>query len=294
MKTTSRPFGKPFAASTLTALALAVCGLNAMAQSSGTGSAPGGTGPGPGAPAPGQASPPPRIDPAARGTGNSSVTTPGTGTPAAGSSGMSGSTSGSTDSSGSMRGTGDGSYGSRSVGTAGTSDYGRDAYSIIPGTRRGYIGLNIGKPEFDLACGSGNYGCNDPDAGVHLYTGGLFNDWLGVELGYVNTGRAERAGGRTRAQGVNLSLVGRLPVGPFNAFVKGGAIYGESRVSTGFLSDQPGGKARGWGASYGAGVGFDFTPRSGVVLEWSRNEFRFPGAGKQDVDMTSLGYVHRF
>jgi hypothetical protein len=172
---------------------------------------------------------------------------------------------------------------------------GEDAYSLLPYTRRGYFGINLGRPRFHAACGSGVYACDDPNVGVSIYTGGLFNDWVGMELGYVNTGEADRAGGDTRAQGVNLSVVLRAPLGSFNVFAKGGAIYGQTRVSSGPLSDVSAGKRRGWGASYGGGVGFDFTPSSGVVLEWSRNEFLFPGnGGRQDVDTTALGYVHRF
>jgi hypothetical protein len=128
-----------------------------------------------------------------------------------------------------------------------------------------------------------------------VYTGGLFNEWLGMELGYTHTGSAERAGGMTRAQGINVSLVARAPLGAFNVFAKGGAIYGETSVSTGPLSDVTAGKRRGWGGTYGAGVGFDFTPTSGVALEWTRREFLFPGnGGRQNADITSLGYVHRF
>ncbi len=285
-----------FTTATATGIALALFGLAAQAQSTG----PGATSPGPASPSPspGIGYPTP-TDPAARGTGAGSVTTPGAST--------SGSSSGSMDttgtsgtsapmgtSSGMDRSTMDTSSRRGAVGSAGTSAYGRDAYSLIPYTRRGYVGLNLGKTEFDLPCGSGGYGCANPEVSGYLYTGGMFNDWFGTELGYVNAGKADRAGGATRAQGVNLSLVARAPVGPMNLFAKAGALYGETRVSTGFLSDVQDGKERGWGAAYAVGVGFDFTPTSGVVLEWSRNEFRFPGIGRQNVDATSLGYVHRF
>ncbi len=181
-------------------------------------------------------------------------------------------------------------------GSAGGGSYARDdGYSLLPYTRRGYFGINLGKPEINTPCGTGLYACDDPSTGVSVYTGGLFNDWVGMELGYMNTGKADRAGGTTRAQGVNVSLVLRAPLGAFNVFAKGGAIYGQTQVSSDLLSGVPDGKRRGWGASYGAGVGFDFTPTSGLVLEWSRNEFRFPGRdGRDEVDTTSLGYVHRF
>jgi hypothetical protein len=177
-----------------------------------------------------------------------------------------------------------------------SSSGGSDAYSLLPYTRHGYVGLNLGKPEFKNDCGTGLYTCDDPSVSGYLYTGGLFNDWFGAEIGYLNTGSADRAGGRTRAQGLNLSLVARAPVGMgFNLFAKGGGLYGETRVTSGLLSNVVAGKERGWGGSYGVGVGYDFLPNSGVVLEWNRYQFNFPGGGdREDVETASLGYVYRF
>ncbi len=170
-----------------------------------------------------------------------------------------------------------------------------DGYSLLPYTRRGYIGLNLGKPEFNVSCGTGGFACDDGSVGAYLYTGGLFNDWVGLELGYLHTDKADRAGGTTRAQGVNLSLMLRAPLGPISAFAKAGTMYSQTRVSSDPLSGIAAGKRRGWGGTYGVGVGFDLTPTSSVVLEWSRYEVRFPGGGgREDLDMTSLGYVHRF
>jgi len=180
--------------------------------------------------------------------------------------------------------------------SAGSSAAARDdTYSLLPYTRRGYFGINLGRPDFKNGCGNGVYTCDNPNVGMSLYTGGFFNEWFGMELGYMNTGKADRAGGDTSAQGVSVNLVARAPMGAFNVFAKGGAIYGQTKVSTGILSDVPAGKRRGWGGTYGAGIGYDFTPSSGVVLEWTRNEMRFPGiSDRQNVDLTSLGYVHRF
>jgi OmpA-OmpF porin, OOP family len=169
-----------------------------------------------------------------------------------------------------------------------------DAYSLLPYTRRGYAGINLGRPDIALPCGSGGYDCSKPDVGVHIYTGGLFNDFFGMEVGYLNSGRAARAGGRTWAHGLNVSALLRAQSGAFNVFAKAGATYGQARVSVGPASDQPSGKGRGWGGSYGLGLGYDFRPDAGIVLEWSRHELRFPGTGRRDLDMTSVGYVHRF
>jgi OOP family OmpA-OmpF porin len=166
--------------------------------------------------------------------------------------------------------------------------------SVLPYTQQGYIGLNLGVPDYSTSCGGSLFSCDNPDVALHLYTGGMFNQWLGVELGYLNTGSAERAGGRTKAQGVNASLVARVPIGPVQLFAKGGTTYGRTRVSADPLSLVPTGKARGWGSSYGAGVGYDFGSNSTVVAEWNRTEYRFAGVGRKPVETTSIGYVWRF
>lgn len=218
---------------------------------------------------------------------------------------------GSTSGTGSSGGMGSGSssggpgigYGSTydsrsgSAGTAGTGvrGYSDDAYSLLPFTRRGYVGLNLGKPEFDTDCGTGGFSCDDPSVGGYLYTGGLLNDWLGAEVGYLYTGDADRAGGRTKAQGLNLQVLLRAPIGPLNGFVKAGGMYAQTDVSADPSSGVPTGRRRGWAPTYGAGLGFDITPRHGVVLEWSRAELRFPGVGpRQNLDTTSLGYKFMF
>ncbi len=166
-------------------------------------------------------------------------------------------------------------------------------FSVIPYTSHGYVGINVGKPDYDLGC-VGGFGCSDSSTSFHLYTGGMFNRYFGAELGYVNLGDMERGGGKTEAQGINLSLVGRLPLGVVHLFGKVGTTYGRSEVSASPLSGLTTGKASGWEGSYGAGIGFDLSPRSSIVLEWNRYDVRFVGVGKREVDTTSIGYMHRF
>ena len=170
-----------------------------------------------------------------------------------------------------------------------------NGWSVLPYTKRGYMGLNLGRTRFDLGCGLGNMSCDShSDLAFNLYTGGMFNDWLGMELGYVNTGKLERAGGTTRAQGVDLLLVGRVPMGSFNVFAKAGGIYGRTKVTTDLLSGIPSGSKSGGGLALAGGVGYDFSPSSGVVLEWSRNKFKFASEGHPNVDTTQVGFIHRF
>lgn len=157
-----------------------------------------------------------------------------------------------------------------------------------------YVGLNVGKPKLGGDCGISLFPCDDASTSWHLYAGRMLSPHLGVEAGYVNAGDADRAGGRTKAHGLNLSVVGRLPLGPVDVFAKGGTTYGRTDVSADPASGVPSGKANGWGVSYGAGVGMDLGDHSRIVLQWDRHDFKFAGTGREGVKAASLGYIWRF
>jgi OOP family OmpA-OmpF porin len=159
----------------------------------------------------------------------------------------------------------------------------------------GYVGLNLGRSRYSAPCTGIALLCDDTDRSVHLYAGSMANDFWGVELGLLDMGRIDRAGGDTRAQGLNLSLVGKAPLGhAFGLFGKLGTTYGrtdnpvlaDGRIDT--RSDH------GFGLSYGAGLSFNMTPRLSAVLEWDSNDFHFAGSGRDPVRSTSLGLQYRY
>ncbi len=183
--------------------------------------------------------------------------------------------------------------GSTTATTPTTGPRNEPGYSLIPYSSSGYVGLNVGRPDYDLAC-VGGFGCSDSSTSFNLYTGGMFNQYLGAEIGYVNLGKMRRGGGTSKAHGINLSLVGKLPLGAFNVFGKVGTTYGRTETTASPLAGIATGRESGWAGSYGLGVGYDLTSRSSIVLEWARYDMRFAGLGKREVNTTSLGYVHRF
>jgi len=217
--------------------------------------------------------------------------------PSTGTTGMGTGTTGSTSTMDSSRstwtpGSSTGSTGGGWMGNRPMYGQGEGNYSLIPYSTGGYVGINAGQPKFDTPCVAG-FSCTNHTTAYKLYTGGMFNPYVGGELAYVDMGRVNRAGGRTSAHGINLSVVGRVPLGGFNLFGKVGTTYGRTNTNSasGLIAT---GKDKGWGGSYGVGVGFDLTRASSIVLEWERHEFRFSGLGRQSVDSTTLGYVHRF
>lgn len=176
-----------------------------------------------------------------------------------------------------------------------TSSYGAGTNaSWLPYTTRGYVGISGGKGDYDVPCTAG-FRCDDSNTALKIYTGGMFNQYFGVELGYLQGGEVDRAGGDVKARGVNVSLIGLLPINEtFEVFGKVGGTYGWTKTSASALSGAATGDEEGAGASYGVGLNVFFTPNWGAVVEWERHRFHFAGDRKDDVELTTVGLKYRF
>jgi OmpA-OmpF porin, OOP family len=176
-----------------------------------------------------------------------------------------------------------------SASTAGTGGMWR------PYSTGGYIGFNAGRSDYDVSCGTGGQPCDDTDSAWKLYSGSMMNPNFGVELGLLSFGEVDRAGGSTRAAGLNLSLVGRAPIGErFALFGKLGTTYGRTKVSAAAGSGVNTGSESGFGLSYGLGASFDITQQWAVVLEWERHNLKFAGAGRDPIKATTIGVRYGF
>jgi OmpA-OmpF porin, OOP family len=165
------------------------------------------------------------------------------------------------------------------------------AASHLPTAGQTYLGLNVGRSRYNVPCGSTSLLCDDTAPSAEFYAGRMIGNFWGVELGYLDGGRVQRQAGDLRAQGINLSLVGRAPLGhAIGLFGKLGTTYGrtENPALTGTANDQ------GFGLSYGAGVSLDFTPRLSATFELESSDFRFAGTGRDPVRSASLGLRYRY
>ena len=171
--------------------------------------------------------------------------------------------------------------------TAGSSSW------YAPGSA--YIGFNAGQSSYRQGCGTGAFNCGDKDDAYSIYGGSMFSNNFGLELGYIDMGDIPRGGGTTKAQGVNLSLVGKLPLSQaFGLFGKVGTTYGRTSVSSLPGSGVAAGSENGFGLSVGAGMSYDFSERWSAVLQWDRHDFKFAGAGRENINATTLGVKYRF
>ena len=167
-------------------------------------------------------------------------------------------------------------------------------YSLFaPGST--YMGLDAGRANYSLGSGAGGFALEKRDTTYNIYGGGYFNRNFGLELGYNDFGRVSRAGGSTEAEGIHMSLVGRLPLSPsFSLQGKLGTIYGRTKVTSVPASGIAAGNESGFGASYGLAAEYSFNPNWSAVLQWNRYELKFPGSGRDPVNATTVGLRYRF
>jgi OOP family OmpA-OmpF porin len=156
----------------------------------------------------------------------------------------------------------------------------------------GYAGINVGRSDYDR-CVSG-FSCNDTDAGLKIYAGGKIRNAIGLEVSYVDLGKADIGGGQTEGRGLNVSALFGVPIGEAaDIHAKVGATYGWTEVS----ATAPGlatGKERGWEPSVGIGATIGLVRNWQLRLDWDRFRMEFPGGRKDNVDMLSAGVQYRF
>ncbi|MBH1957476.1 outer membrane beta-barrel protein [Polaromonas sp.] len=178
--------------------------------------------------------------------------------------------------------------------TAAAGAQAQSNYSLYaPGS--GYVGLNAGQSSYSLGNGLSLFSADDHDTAYNIYTGSFFNQNFGAELGYTDFGKIDRAGGRTKAEGINLSLVGRVPVSQsFNLLGKLGTTYGRTDVSSLPGSGVASGKETGFGVSYGLGAEYVFNPQLSAVLQYDEHRLKFAGEGRDSISATTVGLRYRF
>jgi OmpA-OmpF porin, OOP family len=145
-----------------------------------------------------------------------------------------------------------------------------------------YFGANIGQSKYDADNTS-----DDKDTGFKIYGGGKFRDWLGLEVAYMNFGKAQLGGGgEEKAQGLNVQAVVGLPLGANSSiFAKGGAAYTRTTII--------GAHVNGWEPSFGAGAAIGLNRNWQVRVDWDRVKFEVP-SGKDNVDLVSAGLQFRY
>lgn len=149
---------------------------------------------------------------------------------------------------------------------------------------------------------------DDSSTGFKLFGGYQFNRNFALEGGYFDLGKfgfrattvpAGTLDGRIRLRGVNLDLVGRLPVtDKFSVFGRVGVNYADARDNfsgTGAVRVlDPNPRKHDANVKFGVGLQYDFTEALSMRAEAERYRINDAVGNKGDVDLFSVGLVYRF
>lgn len=146
------------------------------------------------------------------------------------------------------------------------------------------------------------------DLAFKVLGGYQMNQYFALEGGYFDLGKfgytatttpAGTLTGEARVRGLNLDLLGRLPVtDKFSVFGRAGVTYARTRDSfrgTGqVVVNNPNPSERDTNLKLGVGMEYAFTPSLSARAEIERYRINDAVGNRGDIDMASLGLIYRF
>jgi OOP family OmpA-OmpF porin len=161
---------------------------------------------------------------------------------------------------------------------------------------KSFIDVAVGRASYGTSCGNvPGLSCSRTTTSYSITAGNMFTQNLGIELAYLDLGRANRADGSVRARGLNLSAVGRVPLGDSLALeAKVGTTYGVTHVNVPVVSGLSSGRDSGFGLA--CGVGLDVNVARGVqgTVGWEQHALHFAGQGTSTVRNITVGLGYSF
>jgi len=157
-----------------------------------------------------------------------------------------------------------------------------------------YLGAGVGHSNVKVEQDDSRFGTLKFDGGDVSYkviAGFRFLDWLAIEANYVDLGKPDDQLRGTKAEinphGVTLDALGLLPLGPFDLFLKAGAINWKATLNAPDIAVST--KRDGTDFTYGGGAQF----RLGSLAfraEYEAYEF----SNIKDANMVAVGVTWTF
>jgi OmpA-OmpF porin, OOP family len=165
-----------------------------------------------------------------------------------------------------------------------------------PQAGKSFIDLSVGKSQYNTSCGNvSGLTCSHGTTSYSLTGGNMITDNVGIELKAMNLGKADRAGGSVIARGINLSAVGRLPLGESFALEGNvGPTYGVTHVTAATESGLVSGRANGVGLGYGVALDMNVARGFHGSVGWEQHDFKFAGQGRSNVKNLTLALGYTF
>ncbi|MBU2642741.1 MAG: outer membrane beta-barrel protein [Gammaproteobacteria bacterium] len=170
-----------------------------------------------------------------------------------------------------------------------------------------YVGGNLGQSTSDISCPAG-ISCDDSDTAWKIYGGLEINEYISMEVGYIDLGEATFTGtqaGTRETNGMTTAIVGTYAISPsFTLSGRGGMNFLNTEVNgtiaatpTNPTNNNTGDTDVVW--SFGVGAQYNITPSVGLRLDWERffeagsSDYN-GGTGEADIDLFSAGVVYKF
>lgn len=164
-------------------------------------------------------------------------------------------------------------------------------------------GIGGGRAHMKDACSglTGISSCDDTDTSFKIFGGYQFDDNWGLELGYVDFGKATASGagasGEAKVNGLTLAGVGTLPINDlFSVFGKLGFVRYDLKVSGSSPGVTFSAEDKNSALMYGVGAQYNVTEQVGIRAEWEL--FKKVGdsgtTGESDIDQLSASLVYKF
>jgi len=164
------------------------------------------------------------------------------------------------------------------------------ATALTPGTT--YVALNAGTSDLSRPITAfGLFGGTQQGSNYGVAVGNYMeNQNYGFEVGYTDFGSVNRYGGTSKVDGINLSLIGRMPLSAsFNLLGKVGTTYSRTDVSANAANSAMAGSERGFDWSYGLGGELKLAPQWSATLQYDEHFVKYPTTGSERVSATTLG-----
>jgi OOP family OmpA-OmpF porin len=166
-----------------------------------------------------------------------------------------------------------------------------------------YIGASVGQSSSNISCPAG-VSCDDSDTAWKIFGGMEMNEYISMEVGYIDLGTVHYSGAKTGTRytnGMIMDVLGTYSINPsFTLIAKGGLNILNAEVN-GTIAGTPNNNTGNTDVAWSVGVGaqYNFTPAVGLRMEWERffqvgDSNYNGGTGQVDVDMLSAGLVYKF
>ncbi len=163
-----------------------------------------------------------------------------------------------------------------------------------------FAGASVGQASFDISCPTG-LSCDEKDTAYKIYGGLEVNEYISMEVGYVNLGEAEvtdTTSSTASAHGMMMQIVGTYALNPSVTLIARGGMNVLNYEIDGPLAGTPNNNEGDTDVAWSLGLGaqYNLTKSMGLRMEWERY-FKVGDAdttGESDIDLITAGIVFKF